>query len=167
MGFPSRWAETAVVRQVSKRLSCWRQVALAVRIVATQVVPASLSAPKQPVRRRPAGRTARSAAVLVGSTPSTVTNVHRASGGCVQPAVQIEEDGRVRGEGEVPALRGCGDPRHEGVRAEPRVRGVEAPDPPEDALPQSRPERLTGLDLPLRADRLEGPHISKLSPGAK
>ena len=50
---------------------------------------------------------------------------------------------------------GGGDPSHEGVRAEPRVRGVELSDPLENAPAQRTAQRFGGLDLPLGADGLE------------
>ena len=81
--------------------------------------------------------------------------VHGAPGRRVEPIVEIEEGHRVLGELEAAPVGGGGDPSHEGVRAEPRVRGVELSDPLENAPAQRTAQRFGGLDLPLGADGLE------------
>jgi hypothetical protein len=68
----------ASVRYASRSRCYWRQVAATVKIRSTKMFPLVLSAPKQPLRHKTAGRKACSAALLVGSIPSTITNVHNA-----------------------------------------------------------------------------------------
>src|SRR5262249_23160544 len=58
---------------------CCFSVATTVIMLATKRDPASLCVPKLVLRHCTPGRIARSAVLLVGSTPSTCTNVHNAS----------------------------------------------------------------------------------------
>ncbi len=75
---PSRDALTASVMN-SKTLRFWeRRLVTTVSIRATKTLPASLWEPKLVRRHSTAGRIALSAALLVGSNPSTVRNSHRA-----------------------------------------------------------------------------------------
>jgi hypothetical protein len=69
-------ASPAATRKSNGRRSRCRQVATTVSSRSANRLPAALSAPKLPVRQRTAGRKARSATLLVGSTPSTRAKVH-------------------------------------------------------------------------------------------
>ena len=72
----AKWAVTAVVKYSNTLRFCWRQVSTAVRAVSTNRLPAALWVPKLSFRQITAWRSDRSAALLVGSTPSTSRNVH-------------------------------------------------------------------------------------------
>src|SRR3954467_15280461 len=75
------WAWAAVqtaVREASRERSCCLQVAATDSSRSTKRLPAALWVPKLPLRQSTAGRIACSAALLVGSTPGTVTKVHNA-----------------------------------------------------------------------------------------
>src|SRR5581483_6856720 len=78
-GLLRRTASLAATRKSSRRLPCCRQVATTVSSRSAKRLPASLSDPKLPLRHSTAGRTARSAPLFVGSTPSTRAKVHSAA----------------------------------------------------------------------------------------
>src|SRR5207237_7889110 len=71
-------ASPAATRNSNSGRPCWRQEATTVRSRSANRLPASLSAPKLPLRHNTAGRRARSDTLLVGSTPSTRAKVHSA-----------------------------------------------------------------------------------------
>ncbi len=63
--------------------------------------------------------------------------VYGTCGSRVELFIEIKESNRVVGEVEATTVRGGGNPRHEGVRAKLRVRGVELLDSIENALLQA------------------------------
>jgi hypothetical protein len=71
-------ASSAAARKGTSDRRCWRKVNTAVSIPSAHRPPAALSAPKLPWRHSTAGRKARSATLLVGSTLSTGAKVHGA-----------------------------------------------------------------------------------------
>src|SRR5919199_1665542 len=75
---PRSAASTAAAKKSNSGCPCCRQVATTVNNRSANRLPASLSDPKLPLRQSTAGRRARSARLLVGSTPSTREKVHRA-----------------------------------------------------------------------------------------
>jgi hypothetical protein len=77
-GLPRNAASPAATRKSSNRRPCCRQVATTVSSRSANRLPASLSDPKLPLRHSTAGRRARSAPLLVGSTPSARAKVHSA-----------------------------------------------------------------------------------------
>src|SRR5205823_14381476 len=66
----------AATRNANSGRPCCLQDATTVSTRSANRLPASLSAPKLPLRHSTAGRKARSAPLLVGSSPSTCANVH-------------------------------------------------------------------------------------------
>jgi hypothetical protein len=54
----------------------WRHVSTTLNSVSTKRLPLALGVPNDSFRQITAGRNARSLALLVGSTPGVVTNVH-------------------------------------------------------------------------------------------
>src|SRR5439155_13744662 len=77
-GCPRRSAVMASTRNANTGRPCCRSVCTTVSIRSTNRHPASLWHPNDRRRHNTAGRTARSAALLVGSTPPTQANVHNA-----------------------------------------------------------------------------------------
>src|SRR5207248_5084037 len=69
----------AAVRNSKTLRCCCCNVVTTVIILSTKREPSALCVPKLPLRQSTPGRIDRSAALLVGSTPSTCTNVHSAS----------------------------------------------------------------------------------------
>jgi hypothetical protein len=78
LGVPRSADSPTATRKSSSGRPCCRQGATTVRSRSPNRLPASLSDPKLPFRQSTAGRKAHSAPLLVGSTPSTRANVHRA-----------------------------------------------------------------------------------------
>src|SRR5215467_245870 len=75
---PRRAASHAVVRYSKTLRCCCFSVATTVSMLSTKREPSALCVPKLPLRQSTPGRIALSAVLLVGSTPSTCTNVHNA-----------------------------------------------------------------------------------------
>jgi len=75
---PRRAASHAVVRYSKTLRCCCFRVATTVCMLSTKREPSALCVPKLPLRQSTPGRIALSAVLLVGSTPSTCTNVHNA-----------------------------------------------------------------------------------------
>src|SRR5438128_107019 len=76
---PRRAASHAVVRYSKTLRCCCFNVATTVIMLSTKREPSALCVPKLPLRQSTPGRIDLSAVLLVGSTPSTWTNVHNAS----------------------------------------------------------------------------------------
>ena len=76
---PAHAARTAAVINANSARSCCAHVARTLNSRSTNRQPSALREPKHRLRHSTAGRNARSAALLVGSTPSTRLNVHSAS----------------------------------------------------------------------------------------
>src|SRR4029450_1246710 len=76
---PRKAASCAAVRYSKTLRCCCFNVATTVIMFATKREPSSLCVPKLPVRHSTPGRSALSAVLFVGSTPSTCTKVHNAS----------------------------------------------------------------------------------------
>src|SRR6266516_5789435 len=76
---PHRAASHAAVRYSKTLRCCCFNVDTTVIILSTKREPSSLCVPKLPLRHSTPGRIDLSAVLLVGSTPSTCTNVHNAS----------------------------------------------------------------------------------------
>src|SRR4030095_3724875 len=76
---PRKAASCAAVRYSKTLRCCCFNVATTVIMFATKRQPPSLCVPKLPVRHSTPGRSALSAVLFVGSTPSTCTKVHNAS----------------------------------------------------------------------------------------
>lgn len=70
MGWAVSWASIAAVTKALRLRDCCRQVSVIVSMVSTNWLPALLCVPKESFRQITAGRSARSAALLVGSIPS-------------------------------------------------------------------------------------------------
>jgi hypothetical protein len=81
--------------------------------------------------------------------------VRGATGRYVEPVVQVEEGDSVQGEVEAATVGGRGDLCDQRIRSEPRVGGIEAIDPLEDAPAQPLAQGLGGLDLPPSPDGIE------------
>src|SRR4030095_3389385 len=75
---PRRAASHAVVRYSKTLRCCCFRVATTVIMLSTKREPSALCVPKLPLRQSTPGRIDLSAMLLVGSTPSTCTNVHKA-----------------------------------------------------------------------------------------
>src|SRR4051812_37930668 len=71
-------ASPAATKNANNGRPCCRQVATTVRSCSANRLPASLLEPILPLRHSTAGRRARSATLLVGSTPSTRAKIHSA-----------------------------------------------------------------------------------------
>src|SRR3954452_5704489 len=71
-------ASPAATRNSNTGRPCWQHDATTVSRRSANRLPAALSDPKLPLRHSTTGRSARSATLLVGSTPSTRVKVHRA-----------------------------------------------------------------------------------------
>src|SRR5712691_7901605 len=76
---PRKAASHAAVRYSKTLRCCCFNVATTVSMLSTKREPSALCVPKLPLRQRTPGRIDLSAALLVGSTPATWTNVHKAS----------------------------------------------------------------------------------------
>src|SRR5438093_9628038 len=76
---PRRAASHAAVRYSKTLRCCCFNVVTTVIILSTKREPSSLCVPTLPLRHSTPGRIDRAAVLLVGSTPSTCTNVHNAS----------------------------------------------------------------------------------------
>src|SRR5262249_17965260 len=79
---PRKAASCAAVRYSKTLRCCCFNVATTVIMFATKRAPSSLCVPKLPLRHSTPGRSALSAVVFVGSTPSTCTKAHNASRRC-------------------------------------------------------------------------------------
>src|SRR5215213_5333457 len=77
-GLPRSAASSTATRKSTSDRPCCRQVAATASDRSAKRLPPSLSDPKLPLRHNTAGRKARSATLLVGSTPSTRAQVHSA-----------------------------------------------------------------------------------------
>src|SRR5215471_18320584 len=79
---PRKAASCAAVRYSKTLRCCCFNVATTVIRFATKRAPSSLCVPTLPLRHSTPGRSARSAVVCVGATPSTCTKVHNAARRC-------------------------------------------------------------------------------------
>src|SRR5215472_14279396 len=73
---PCRQASIQLLKKANTFLPCCRQVCTTVSTRCTKRLPCGLSVPPLVLRHNTPCRSARSPALLVGSTPSTATNVH-------------------------------------------------------------------------------------------
>ena len=81
MGGEQRWSRFPPERRGTHHgevRCCWCSVDTTVSMLSTNREPAALCVPKRPLRHNTPGRIARSAALVVGSTPATCTKVHNA-----------------------------------------------------------------------------------------
>src|SRR4051812_27752583 len=84
-GRPPERARKQSVRNSRTFRPCWRQVAVTLRTLSTKRLPHSLAVPPLDFRHRTACRSARSAALFVGSIPATLRKVQR----CFSPSSNI------------------------------------------------------------------------------
>jgi hypothetical protein len=112
-GAPAPAAAMASVRNAQTLRSCCRQVVTTDRTRSTTWLPSSPWVPIHCVRQVTAGRSARSAALLVGSTPMSVTNgqsaSHQVSSSWLRPAIVAQRRAsglRRRADGHPDRLHG-------------------------------------------------------------
>ena len=79
MGLPRVWAVSSSVRKSNGERCCWRQVAAAESARSANRSPSSLRVPCESFRWITGVRSARSAGLLVGSTPGWVAKVQSAA----------------------------------------------------------------------------------------